>query len=100
MLASRFQLEVKARGHLALKRKSDVSKNNRYRLHPDLLRGRNIAFDIALEAGVLGGKFFPLLRLRQAQLGNDTHCSDEWLRERGSDRDRFVEHPRRVARPF
>src|SRR5215813_4467700 len=98
MLASRFQLhEVKARGHLALRRKSDVSKNHRYRLHPDLLRGRNIAFDIALEAGVLGGKFFPLLRHGQIQLSVVTHYSDEWVRERNSDRDRFIEHPGRIA---
>ena len=101
MLASRFQFyEIKARGHLALRRKFDVSKNHRHRLHPDLLRGRHIAFDIALEAGVLGGKFFPLLRHGQAQLGNDPHYSDEWVRERSSDRDRFVEHPRRIARPI
>lgn len=101
MLASRFQLyELKARGHLALRRKFDVSKNYRHRIHPDLLRGRNIAFDIALEAGVLGGKFFSLLRHWQVQLDMDTCNSDEWVRERGSDRDRRVEHPRRIARPF
>src|SRR5262245_14507936 len=101
MLAWRFQLyKLKTRGHLALRRKSDVSKNHCHSLHSDLLRGRNIAFDTALETGVLGGKLFSLLRHGQVQLDMGTRYSDERVRERGSDRYRCVEHPGRIARPF